>query len=339
MKKKIISRILAAVAVAAMLAAAIVPASAASDLQLLANPQQPVFAEGERAEFAVKAKGDQVTFEWYVIYEGHTYPTSAVTNQPWKWHLEEGSYGASEDGASFIFESIPAELDGMKIYCVVRSGDKEIKSYEATVNVKKNAPAPPAISVPISYTFANVGFVNVKCTVAEDADKCEYLWLESTDGDLANATELPLQDDATLVADGKMNATRYFICRVTDADGGVSYSSAVRVMTSWDPTQTTPAPETTAPAPETTVPASDTSAPPADSEPSGDDTTSAPDAPTDTTVPQTGDTTPADADVTTSPAPESTTDAAEEGGCGSSLALAALPALALAAFAMRRKEK
>lgn len=340
MNKSVFKYIVAIIAAITLLAAVIPTASAANAPTIVTDPQQPVFAEGGRAEYSVKATGAELGFHWFVIYNGNIYDTESVTNQPWEWHLEKDSYGPSEDGTSYVFNSIPAELDGMKIYCEVRNGAGAVKSYAATVNVKKNAPKPPEISVPTSYTFSNLSTVSVECTVAKDADKCEYLWLESTDGDLKNCTDLPLQDAASLIVSGEMNATRYYICRVTNKNGGVAYSSAVTVKTSWDPTQTTPAPVTTA-TPETT-PTPETSAPSAVETPA--ESTDAPVVPdtstNDTTATPSGDTTAKDTNApATKPADTTGSSDSEDGGCGSAIAAVMLPALAVAALvALRRKE-
>lgn len=339
MNKKLFKYIIATVTVVMLLAAMIPTASAATAPTIIANPQQPVFAEGARAEYSVKATGSDPSYHWYVIYQGNTYDTESVTNQPWEWHLEAGSYGPSEDRTSYVFNSIPKELDGMKIYCEVRNGGGAVRSYAATVNVKKNATAPSEISVPIAYTFNNVSLVTAKCTVAKDADKCEYLWFESTDGDLKNITELPFQDDASLIVSGEMDATRYYICRVTNKNGGVTYSSPITIKTMWDPTQTTPAPVTTA-TPETTLSPDVTTAPDVTTE----DTTDAPVVTTDigceTTPAPTGDDTTANdtKPVTTKPS-DDTSSQGEDGGCGSAIAAVVLPAVAVAALvSLRRKE-
>jgi hypothetical protein len=304
MNKKLLKYIIAVVAVVTLLTAMIPTAAAAAAPTIIENPQQPVFAEGARAEYSVKATGADLGYHWYVIYEGRTYDTESVTNQPWEWHLEAGSYGPSEDKTSLIFNSIPKELDGMKIYCEVRNGGGAVKSYAATVNVKKDAAAPSEISVPVSYAFSNVSLVTINCTVAKDADKCNYLWFESSDGSLENITELQGQDDTSLGVSGEMNATRYYICRVTNNNGGVTYSSAVAVKTSWGPAQTTPSP--------------------VDTTDIGCETTPAPD---DTKKP------------TTKPTDDTSASDAEEGGCGSAIAAVVLPALAVAALvSLRRKE-
>lgn len=339
MNKKLLKYIIAAIMTVTLLAAMIPTASAATAPTIIANPQQPVFAEGGRAEYSVKATGAELSYHWYVVYQGNTYDTESVTNQPWEWHLDAGSYGPSEDGTSYVFNSIPKELDGMKIYCEVRSGGGAVRSYAATVNVEKKAAAPSEISVPISYSFNNVSLVTAKCTVAKDADKCEYLWLESTDGDLKNSTELPFQDDASLIVSGEMNATRYYICRVTNKNGGVAYSSAVVIKTSWDSTQTKPAPVTTV-TPETTPSPDVTTAP----DVSSSDTTDAPVVTTDigceTTPAPTDDTTANDTNKpATKPADDTSAPDTEEGGCGSAVAAVVLPALAVAALiSLRRKE-
>jgi hypothetical protein len=349
MKKNILKYIIVAVVALAFVVSVIPAVTAASEPTILEHPQQPVFATGKKAEYKIKASGAELNYHWFVIYNGYTYDTEAVTDQPWEWYLEKGSYGPSEDGTSYIFNSIPAELDGMKIYCVVRNGSGFAKSYAATVNVKKNAPTPSEISVPASYSYANLTTVTAKCTVAKDANKCDYLWYESTDGDLKNCTELPLQDDATLIVNGDFNGTRYYICRVTNPKGGVTYSSAIAIKTSWDPSQTTPAPETTV-TPQTT-PSADTQPAPDDSIipdtsaplPGGEGTTE--DISAETTAPIVSDagTTSSINGGSTSPEditpPSETTDGNDgnDGGCGSAVGMALLPAIA-AVVCLRRKE-
>ena len=71
MKKNVLKYIIVAMLALVFIVSVVPTATAANEPTIIEHPQQPVFAEGGRAEYSVKATGAELNFHWFVIYNGN----------------------------------------------------------------------------------------------------------------------------------------------------------------------------------------------------------------------------------------------------------------------------
>lgn len=73
----------------AVLCLLILPFSVSADesepIRITLQPQNPAFPENGYASWSVEAEGGDLTYEWFIVYQGMTYETSKAyaENQTW----------------------------------------------------------------------------------------------------------------------------------------------------------------------------------------------------------------------------------------------------------------
>ena len=98
-----------------------VKASASDYPMITRQPQNLVYPEGAVAIYSVEATGSDLTYHWYIEFEGTIYDPmdiETIMSQPWTAYAGSG-WGLSPDGSAFFFEGIMAGLNGAQIYCEV----------------------------------------------------------------------------------------------------------------------------------------------------------------------------------------------------------------------------
>ena len=102
-------------------AAMLVPVSAAEKPVITLQPQNYVYPEFASALWSVGATGENLSYDWYIVYNGTAYRTADAfaENHPWLNGVTGAGYGSNEAGDSFFVEGVGSALDGALIYCVV----------------------------------------------------------------------------------------------------------------------------------------------------------------------------------------------------------------------------
>ena len=102
-------------------AAMLVPVSATDKPVITLQPQNSVYPEFASALWSVEATGENLSYNWYIVYNGTAYRTadSFAENHPWLNGVTGSGYGSNETGNTFFVDGIGSALDGALIYCVV----------------------------------------------------------------------------------------------------------------------------------------------------------------------------------------------------------------------------
>ncbi len=210
---------------------------AAEEIEITKQPQNMVFPENAAAYWTVEATGDNLVYDWFIVYNGVAYNTgkSFAENHPWQDGVVGGGYGRNDIGNGFFIDGIGSALDGAEIYCVVSNETGSVTSSSAyiTVGGKKS---PPQLSVPASVTIEKDSVLKLRCDAeATDGDSIKsYTWYETASGKLKDiiaigAKEGYAENDSVLVCDTARLGTRYYVCYVETELGGRAYSSVITV--------------------------------------------------------------------------------------------------------------
>lgn len=249
---------------------------AATPITITLQPQNQTFPEHASASWSVEADGENLSYEWFIVYKGVAYNTknSFAENHPWQEGIVGDGYGCSEAGNAFYINGIGAALNGAEIYCVVSDGTYSVTSSAAYITVGAAA-SPPRIVVPASVSIEKDTILKLSCRAeAPDGDSIDsYLWYETTTGQLRDISAIGAKEGyeenySILVCDTTQVGTRYYVCAVGTEKGGFAYSSVIAVTVTDSQTTTTGSHETEVP-PES-IPPQDTGATPPESNPRQD---------------------------------------------------------------------
>ena len=96
----------------AMLFGLSLTAFAVSEPEILREPQNLTWPENSVAGYSVEAYGENLSYQWYIVYEGKTYDTSKLSEerQPWVDFVTEGA-GPGQSGSEFYFTGILSGLN------------------------------------------------------------------------------------------------------------------------------------------------------------------------------------------------------------------------------------
>ena len=232
-------------------AAMLVPVSAAEKPVITLQPQNSVYPEFASALWSVGATGENLSYDWYIVYNGTAYRTADAfaENHPWLNGVTGAGYGSNEAGDTFFIEGIGSALDGALIYCVVSNEAGSVTSESAyiSVNGKKS---PPRLNVPALVTVEQETVVKLLCEAeaAEGDSVSSYAWFETPTGQLKDIVAIGSsggqpEEDPVLVCDTSTPGTRYYVCYVMTKLGGMAYSSVIPVTVTEKTVVTSPPPE------------------------------------------------------------------------------------------------
>lgn len=229
-----VKKILACILMILLLCMAVLPVFAAEEEPyFLSNPASATYPEGAVALYTCKAFGSNLTFEWYLVYEGTTYPLSAADgSQPWAAHTT--NMGVTTNGMeSFcFFEGILPGLSGAELYCVVEDGHYSVRSTTAVISVGGSA-MPPQINVVGSMEVWQGDLCDLYCGVtANGSESYSYLWYKTDTGRLQDIIAVDRGDATadTLSVDTSVTGLSYYVCLVTGSGGGSAYSPVIPVL-------------------------------------------------------------------------------------------------------------
>ena len=218
-----------------LLAAAMLVPVSATDKPL--QPQNSVYPEFASALWSVEATGENLSYNWYIVYNGTAYRTadSFAENHPWLNGVTGSGYGSNEAGDTFFVEGIGSALDGALIYCVVSNEAGSATSESAYISVSGKK-FPPQLNVPASVTVEQDTVLKLFCEAETSGDDSvsSYAWFETPTGQLKDIVAMGSsggqpEEDPVLVCDTSTPGTRYYVCYVMTKLGGMAYSSVIPV--------------------------------------------------------------------------------------------------------------
>jgi len=208
-------------------------ASASGAPEITLQPQNLVYPEHASAIYSVEALGNDLSYQWFVVYEGTVYDTAdydSMVSAPWARYAEEG-FGPSPDGSGFHFDGILAGLNGAEIYCVVSSNGESVASQAAIIQVGGSA-LPPEIRVlsEVRVPQGNEGKPLTLGCLAEDPNggECSYQWY-SCSGTLPTIQAMIGEESSELTVPTDQLGKFFYVCMATTPSGGVGYSSVITV--------------------------------------------------------------------------------------------------------------
>lgn len=232
--KKIIAVLTTAVILSVSM---LLPAFAAADIVITKQPQNAVFPENSGARWSVEATGNDLSYSWFIVYQGVAYDTakSFEEQHPWQDGVGGGGYGKSPAGNEFFIEGIGKTLDGAEIYCVISNRTGSVTSESAHISVG-GVKFPPLLKVPAKASVEKGKRLELRCEAeAAEADEIKsYAWFETSTGELKDivaigAKEGKPENKAVLVCGTEAVGTRYYVCYVETKMGGKAYSSVIPV--------------------------------------------------------------------------------------------------------------
>lgn len=227
-------RVLTLLAVVMLVVALCVPAMAATEApQITMQPQNYQYPEYSVAMYSVKAEGTNLQATWYLAYEGKTYNLSDNTNgiEPWEGYAGE-NYGPfqEEDIFGWFFGGIEEGLNGAEIWCVIEDGHYDVTSARAIITVQGEAMPPEILDMPAALSAEHEAGAELRCVAKSNTEaQLAFQWYETTSGKLQDIRALDGEDSDYLLCDTNILGVRYYVCCVTDTDGGRAYSSVVPV--------------------------------------------------------------------------------------------------------------
>lgn len=223
--------------IALLAAAMLVPVSAAEKPVITLQPQNYIYPEFASALWSVRATGENLSYDWYIVYNGTAYRTADAfaENHPWLNGVTGSGYGSNEAGDAFFIEGIGSALDGALIYCVVSNEAGSVTSESAYISVSGKK-SPPWLNVPASVTVEQETVLKLFCEAeaAEGDSVSSYAWFETPTGQLKDIVAMGSygdqpEEDPVLVCDTSTPGTRYYVCYVMTKLGGCAYSSVIPV--------------------------------------------------------------------------------------------------------------
>ena len=216
----------------------VIPVFATAEIEITRQPQNSVFPENASAYWTVEATGDDLVYDWFIVYEGVAYNTitSFVENHPWQEGVTGDGYGRNDVGNGFFINGIGRALDGAEIYCVVSNETDSVTSQSTYISVGGEK-SPPQLTVPALVTVGKDEILKLHCdALATDGDTVKsYTWYETASGELKDivaigAKENQPEENPILVCDTTQTGTRYYVCYVETGFGGRAYSSVIPVI-------------------------------------------------------------------------------------------------------------
>lgn len=208
-------------------------AAAEAEPYIIVQPSSPDYPENAVAIYTCEAFGTNLTFDWYLVYEGTTYRLAdADGSQPWAAHTVNSGTNATATAGTCFFEGILPGLDGAELYCVVEDGHYSVRSMSAVIRVGGSA-MPPQLRVVGSMEIYQNELCDLYCSVETDGSKTySYLWYQSGTGRLQDiiAVDRGAQTTDTLHIDTSVPGLTYYACLVTDSAGGSAYSAIIPVL-------------------------------------------------------------------------------------------------------------
>ena len=177
-------------------------------LEITAQPQSVVVAEGEEAKVTVEANGDGLTYKWYFAAAGSS----------------DFTYTKSFTGNSYFVEMTEAR-SGRQVYCVITdaygnavTSEVATLSMKATLAITEDLPDETYIEegAPITLSFKATG------------DGLTYQWYHKLPG-ATNFTAASTSETYTLAAAGTEMAGLRVYCIVTDAYGAEVLTSETTI--------------------------------------------------------------------------------------------------------------
>lgn len=214
-----------------------IPATAASEEPVITlQPQSPNYPEYSVAVYTVKAEGTNLKATWYMEWLGKTYTISDVGGAMQDWEPYAGeSYGArklDDNTFAFVFEGIEYDLDGAYIWCVIEDGHYSVTSQKNRISVGNENMPPEIVSIPSEMTVEQGDLAEIRCVAkTTDGSQLSFLWYETDTGKREDirAVNRGTETADYLICETDNVGTRNYICLVTSANGGMTYSSVVTV--------------------------------------------------------------------------------------------------------------
>ena len=208
--------------------------AAGSEPKITLQPQNYHYPQYSVAIYTVKAEGQTLHATWYLSYEGKTYNLSDNQNsfEPWEAYAGE-NYGPMEQGPntfSWFFGGIEDGLNGAEIWCIIEDGHYDVTSQRAIITVQGSAMPPEILQMPASLTVNRGAEAELRCVARSnsDAQLC-FQWYETATGKLWDIRALDGEDSDYIFCSTESPGTRYYVCCVSDSNGGLVYSSVVPV--------------------------------------------------------------------------------------------------------------
>ena len=177
-------------------------------LEITAQPQSVVVAEGEEAKVTVEANGDGLTYKWYFAAAGSS----------------DFTYTKSFTGNSYFVEMTEAR-SGRQVYCVITDDYGESVTTETATLSMKGA---LAITKDLTAeTYIEEGAV-ISLNIEATGDELTYQWYTKLPG-AAEFTASSTTDTYTLNAAGTEMAGLQAYCVVTDAYGATVTSKTTTI--------------------------------------------------------------------------------------------------------------
>ncbi len=213
----------------------VIPALAApAEPQITLQPQNYTYPQYGVAVYTVKLTGTNLHATWYLEYEGKTYNLSDNSNgiEPWESYAGE-TYGPMEEGPntfSWFFGGIEAGLNGAEIWCVIEDGHYDVTSARAIITVQGDVLPPEILQMPPSLTVNQGAEAEVRCVAkTQSGGQLSFQWYETSTGKLQDIRAIDGEECDFLLCSTKEIGTRYYVCCVTETNGGRAYSSVLPV--------------------------------------------------------------------------------------------------------------
>ncbi len=228
-------KILSVLACLLLLGCLAVPALAAPEgPQITLHPQSYHYPEYSVAVYTVKANGSNLHATWYLEYQGKTYNLSDNQNgfEPWEGYAGE-NYGPMEEGPntfSWFFGGIEEELSGAQIWCVIEDGHYDVTSDRAMVTVQGDQMPPEILQIPAALSVKQGEQAELRCVAKSTGGaQLRFQWYETTSGKLQDIRAISGEESDFINCSTASSGTRYYVCCVSDTNGGMVYSSVVPV--------------------------------------------------------------------------------------------------------------
>ena len=238
--KRLMKRSLCLLTIAALICSFFcITAFAASDAPVITlDPQRPTYPEHSVAIYTVKAEGKNLQAFWYMSWEGSVYELSKASGsaqQPWESYAGE-SYGPrklDDKTFAYIFEGIGKELNGAYLWCTVEDGHNSVTSQQVQIFVGGEKSPPEITAFPTELNVEQDDLAEIRCVAKSvDGSQLSFTWYETDSGNIEDirAVNRGTETNDTLVIDTKTTSSKYYICKVESANGGITYSSTVKVL-------------------------------------------------------------------------------------------------------------
>ncbi len=216
---------------ALLLCAAIIPTASASEIVITGQPQSPLYPEGSMATYSVEVYGDDLRFEWNIVYEGTRYKIDdADGTMPWEAYAG-AYYGVNPSGDTLFFNGIGAGLDGAEVYCTIYGASGSLDTMRAVVRVG-GSQMPPEVTVPNAIIVKQNEELTLECgATALYGGELQYLWYRTDSMDLYGiiAVNRGTETERFLKVDTSVPGYYYYVCGVNEVGGGDVYSSIISV--------------------------------------------------------------------------------------------------------------